>query len=163
MSAFVVTKADEAFGRAILALDRSDDWKGFAVAGRTMAVFAGDFGLEREGRRYPVGLSVNPVEDRRAWLWGYHWQEGGPLPPERPAGACPECWRLGDACREHYRGLSRGEVMNLALQKLDGIVVDGELQVRPEVDKGSWVPADSISFERLQALVMDERTLGVVP
>lgn len=90
---------DDEFIAELIRLDRSDDWKRFAIVGRMMAALVAELG---DSRGVPDGLHVHPAEDQRAWLWGYHWKPGGPLPIKRPAGECPECWRLGEACNEHY-------------------------------------------------------------
>lgn len=154
MGLIIVTGPDDpVFVAELRALERSDDWKRFAISGRMSAglesMFEGD-GRGELGNRMQRGY-VGAAEDRRAWLWGYHWQEGGPPPAERPEGACPECWRLGDACRRHYKGLSVGEVRLLAIQELDSVHVRGELQIRVGEE---YVDVESISFERLQAMVL---------
>lgn len=154
MGVIVVTgPEDPVFSAELRALDRSDDWKMWAISGRMSAgleaMFEGD---QRGGRGHPMHRGyVGPAEDRRAWLWGYHWKEGGPPPVERPEGACPECWRLGEACREHYRGLYPDDLVDLALQRLDTILVSGVLRVQLD---GSYVPVDMIPFERLQTMVL---------
>ncbi len=94
----VWTMEDEAFFTALRALNRSDDWKAFAVSGRTMSVLDTQFALRRSADR----VRLRPAEDQRAWLWGYEWKEGAPPPEDRPEGACPECWRLGEPCDVHY-------------------------------------------------------------
>jgi len=143
---------NEAFVRELRALDRSDEWKRFAIAGQMVGELEAQFpdgrgGLGHSYRRNYAGAA----EDRRAWLWGFHWKEGGPPPIERPPGACPECWRLGDACREHYRGLSVGELHALARELLPtGLDHNGELQV--DLGEG-LVAVSNVPFERLQARV----------
>ena len=94
----VWTMDDEAFFAALRALNRSDDWKRVAIAGRTVAVFDAQFAGSRNVDR----THTRPAEERRAWLWGYDWKEGAPPPEERPEGACPECWRLGEPCDAHF-------------------------------------------------------------
>lgn len=95
----VEAESDGAFTRALVALDRSEDWKRFAIAGRTVAEVLGQQGLNVVEPR----LAAGPAEDRRAWLWGFNWAPGAAPPEERPEGACAECWRLGEPCREHGR------------------------------------------------------------
>ncbi len=88
---------DEEFAAELRALDRSDDWKMWAISGRMVGRFRDSF----PDRRAVHGMEhsyVGPAEDRRAWLWGFHWKLGGPPPVEKPVGACSECWRLGEPC-----------------------------------------------------------------
>lgn len=93
--------ADAEFMAELRELDRSDDWKMWAISGRMVGQLRDRFDDGRPMHSMERGY-VGPAEDRRAWLWGFNWKPGGPPPVERPAGACPECWRLGEACREHY-------------------------------------------------------------
>lgn len=89
---------DLEFVAELRALDRSDDWKRFAIVGRMMAQLWVD-----RTREAPLEPGGRPAEDVRAWRWGFEWTPGGPPPLERPEGACPKCWRLGEPCQEHYR------------------------------------------------------------
>lgn len=140
---------DEAFAAAIRALDRDEDWKRFAIAGRTMAALTSD----RETRRMhaPERLRAHPAEDRRAWLWGFRWEAGSPPPEDCPVGACPQCWRLGEPCHVHYRGLTKVELLAIAIQKLDTIVESGELKARRGDD---YVSVDAMPVEQLQDLLL---------
>lgn len=98
-------QVNEVFVRELRTLDRSDHWKRFAISGRMLGEIHDSFPSDgRPGLEGTMGHHyVGPAEDRRAWLWGYHWKPGGPPPEERPEGACSECWRLGEACDEHRK------------------------------------------------------------
>lgn len=105
MSLIIVEVAPDAeFNAELRALDRSNDWKLWAVSGRMVGKLREGFASDPRPVHPMERSYVGPAEDRRAWLWGFHWKPGGPPPVERPLGECPECWRLGEACEAHYRG-----------------------------------------------------------
>lgn len=139
---------DEQFGKELAALDRDYDWKLWALSGRMYGEAFEQFCDDgREPRRAAKG---NIAEERRAWRWGYYWKPGAAKPMELPEGACRECWRLGEACNEHYQGLCPAEVERLAQETLETIVVDGELRIWWD---GAHRGVDEIPFEQLQRRV----------
>lgn len=103
----VELEPDTEFVDELRALARSDDWKMWAISGRMVGRFRDQFDDGRPMHSMERSY-VGPAEDRRAWLWGFHWKPGGPPPVDKPEGECAECWRLGEACAEHYREDDRG-------------------------------------------------------